>query len=180
MTVDEAFAAVASHMVEGLTHHNQWMILYDFLGFKGYMKCQEYHYLEETKEYIHLLHYYMKHYHKMIKFGNIPDVNLIPENWYKYSQKAVDVNTKRNAVRDAMEQWIQWEISTKSLYESVYKELVNIGEIAAAQEIGKYIEDVSNELAAAEEKQLCLATHNYMIDVMLEEQDELVKKYKGR
>lgn len=44
----------------------------------------------------------------------------------------VDIATRQNALKTGISTWIDWEKETKSLYESMYKELCDIGEIAAA------------------------------------------------
>ena len=52
---------------------------------------------------------YATHYYKLLK----PEVNykheIIPQSWYKYSTMVVDVGTKRNAVKELMTKWVQWE-----------------------------------------------------------------------
>ena len=89
-------------------------------------------------------------HHKLLKY-EIKNNKLIPDSWYKYKTIEVDGNTKKNAIKDLMTKWINWEIETKRLYESARKELYELNEVAAALEIDKYIADVSEELAGAEQ-----------------------------
>ena len=41
---------------------------------------------------------------------------IIPDSWYKYTSMDVDASTKRNAIKDLTEKWINWERETKTLY----------------------------------------------------------------
>ena len=100
MTVEEIFSGLATHLQQGIEMHNQFVQMYDFLGFKFYGRRQYEQYLEEINNCHSLCHYYMKHYHKLIIFKEAKAQNVIPASWYRYTQLDVDMNTKRNAVKD--------------------------------------------------------------------------------
>ena len=71
----------------------------------------------------------------------IPDTSsVIPQSWYRYSRFDVDINTKKNAIQTGINKWVNWERDTKKFYESMYKELINIGEVDAAIMVSKLIE----------------------------------------
>ena len=59
MTVEEIYADVAAHMIEGLMIHEQLANYYDFLGLGGYKRCHEYHYIEESVKYRGLYRYFI-------------------------------------------------------------------------------------------------------------------------
>lgn len=178
MTVDEIFTKIAEHMIEGVMTHNELMRGYNFLGLCGLAKCHEYHYLEENKEYARLLNYYSTRYHKLLNIQSIPQPNIIPDNWYKYTTMAVDSNTKRQAVKSMMDKWVEWERKTKKLYQEMYTELCNISEIAAANEINCYICAVDEELNFAEKKLIKFETLGYDIGTIVNCQDSMYKKFK--
>jgi len=167
MTVEEIFTTIAKHMAEGIKFHHDMSKGYDFLGLYGFSKCHEYHYLAETKGYECLLHYYSCRYHKLLDVKDIPEPDIIPETWYKYTTMAVDVNTKRNSTKTMMEKWVNWERDTKKLYQDMYKELININEIAAADCILCYINDVDDELKHAEKKLFKLEALGYDISTII-------------
>lgn len=178
MTVEEIFTKLATHMVEGMMIHDAMTKAYDFLGLYGFAKCHEYHHIEETKGYMRLLHYYSAHHHKLLSITDIPRPDIIPANWYKYTTRNVDPNTKRQSVKMMMEKWVAWEQDTKKLYQEMYSELTNLGEIADACEIKCYILDVSEELKHAEKKIIKLETIDYNIGTIIEWQQPMYKKYK--
>ena len=66
MTVEEIFNKIITHMEEGLIYHSEFIKAYSFLGLWGYVKCQEYHYYEEMRNYKQFEHYYMAHYFKLL------------------------------------------------------------------------------------------------------------------
>ena len=177
MTIDEIFITFAAHMEKGIKIHKEFTKAYNFLCFKGYKKCHYYHFLEETQNYYDLCHYYMDHYHKMIEISQVEEVKVIPASWYKYTQFEVDTGTKRNAIREMMKQWIDWEKSTKELLQTLHKELIDLGEVAAAKEFEYFLCDVAEELKSAEKEWLKLETIGYDIGLIMDKQDALYNKY---
>lgn len=180
MTIEEIFARLATHMIEGTKIHCTMFKAYDFIGLCGYAKCHLYHYMEEIKGYECLLHYYSTHYHKLLNTNDVPNPDIIPGTWYKYNTMEVDTNTKRNTVKTLMEKWVEWERETKKLYQEMYKEALSIGEVAAANKIECYICDVSDELKHAEKKLIKLETLGYDIGDIVKEQQPMYNKYKKR
>ena len=161
MTVSEIFAELSAHMVKGLMFHEQMSDYYDFLNLKGYKRCHEYHFFCENIAFRKLTRYYINHYNKLIDMVDFDDPGVIPMSWWQYSRQEVTPETKRNAVKDAITSWVRWEKETKALYQRSYKNLVEIGEVAAAMKIKHFLEDVDEELKCAERKHLELMGVNY-------------------
>ena len=180
MIVDEIFNQLASHMKQGIQYHEEMAKAYNFLGLYGYAKCQFSHQLEETKSYQCLLNYYSNHYHKLIKLENFNESEIIPTNWYKYTTIAVDGSTRKNAVKDLMNKWIEWERSTKQFYENMRQELIDIKEIAAALYIENLILDVTKELCHAEKKLIKLESVGYDLVQTVIWAEEMEDKYKKK
>ena len=180
MTVEEIFGSLSAHMIKGLMIHDQLANYYDFLGLHGFKRCHEYHYRKESASYRELCGYYINHYSKLTPDLPIDNPNTIPESWYRYTRQDVDANTKKKAVKDGLEKWVSWETETKSLYQNMYDELLDIQEVDAAMFIGCLIKDVSHELKHAERKQLCYSAVGYDIGMIVSEQHRLHKKYKKK
>lgn len=180
MTVEEIFSAAGAHMVAGLMLHSQMSDYYGFLGLKGYQKCHKYHYFSENANYKSLGEYYLTHYNKIIIDTRVDDPGIIPESWFKYSRQDVNVTTRKNAIQTGMERWVQWERDTKHLYEQFYQELISLREISSAYKMAEYIQDVSEELAQAEQKYLELKAMDYDISVIIDNQEDIYKKYKKK
>lgn len=178
MTVDEIFSKLAVHMIDGIMIHDEMANAYDFLALYGFSACHDHHHASETCNYRCLSHYYSTHYHKLLTIGNTTKPGIIPDTWRKYTTMDVDANTKRQAVKMMMEKWVEWERDTKKLYQEMYTELCNLGEIAAACEVKCYICDVDDELKHAEKKMIKLETLGYDIGVIIGMQKSMYKKYK--
>ncbi|MCH5211009.1 MAG: hypothetical protein J1F01_08620 [Oscillospiraceae bacterium] len=180
MTVEEIFSQLAQHMIKGVMFHEQLANYYDFLGLNGYKRCHEYHYLSETCDYRGLCRYYINHHNKLIPIGSVEDPNVIPENWYKYTRQDIESATKVTAVKNGMQLWVDWEKETKKLYEKMYQELMNIGEVASALKVKELVCDVDRELKKAERYQLNKQATNYdMVDIM-SEQHRMHEEYKEK
>ena len=180
MTVEEIFSNLSAHMIKGLMIHDQMANYYDFLGLHGFKRCHEYHYHKESTAYRELCGYYINHYSKLVPEKRIEDPNIIPDSWYKYSRQDVDINTKRNAVKEGIEKWVAWERETKKLYQDSYIELLDANEIDAAAFIEKMICDVSRELKHSERKHIYYMSANFDMSVILPEQKCMHDKYKKK
>ena len=180
MTVEEIFTKLAQHMEEGIQFHKATAQAYDFLGLCGFAKCHIYHQIEETKGQECLLHYYSTNYNKLLNIEPAEKPAIIPASWYKYSTMEVDTNTKRQATKDLMTKWVAWETDTKTLYQQMFKELYDIGEIAAAEKIKYYICEVSEELKHAKKKLIKLESIDYNIGTIIGWQQSMYKKYKKK
>lgn len=170
MTVEEIFSKLIAHMREGVMFHRDMADAYDFLGLKKLRKCHNYHMEEEMRGCRRLMHYYVKHYRKLIVAESLTIKSVIPNNWYKYTSKDVDNATRKSALRELMEKWIDWEQETKALYQNMWRELTSIGEIAAANELSKYINNVSEELNAAQQELLEIEITNYDMVFVIDKQ----------
>lgn len=180
MTTEEIFRKIVSHMIEGLMFHDEMAKVYDFLGLYGYARCQDYHHIEETNGYRQLYNYYATHYYQLIMIDNIPKPKIIPDTWYKYHTQVVDIGTKKNMIKELHTKWVEWEKSTKKLYQEMRQELVALNEIDAALELDKYIRDVSKELHHAEKSLLNLESINYDMSLIIDWQHHLYNKYKKK
>ena len=180
MTVEEIYSELAAHMIKGMMFHEQLANYYDFLGLKGYKRCHEYHFMAETCGYRKLNRYFINHHNKLIPEKEVEDPEVIPDSWYKYDRQDVDASTKKNAVKNGLTRWVEWEKETKHLYEQSYRELMELNEVASACFIKCYIEDVDCELKRAERYQLNkMATGYDLIDIVME-QHEKHERYKDK
>lgn len=177
MVVEEIYAEISAHMIKGLMIHEQLANYYDFLGLKGYKKCHEYHYMDETCNHRKLCRYFMDHHNKLIPEAEINAPDIIPKSWFRYTRQEVDNTTKINAIKNGISVWIDWEKETKYLYERMYKNLIDIDEVASALEVKKFICDVDEELKYAEMKYLDLKAINYSLDIIIPCQYDIHKKY---
>lgn len=180
MTIEEIFSKLSAHTIRGMMIHEGMANYYDFLGFHGFKRCHEYHYLHETLLNRKIQRFYINKYNKLIPESEIDSTSVIPANWLRYTRQNVDATTKRNAVVSGFDMWVKWERDTCELYSNLCIELEDMGEIAAAELLRDLIMDNNREIKKAERTQLKLAATDYDMTYIVECQEKLHDKYKER
>ena len=178
MRVREIYSKIVNHQIKGLMVHEQLAEYYDFLGLAGYKRCHEYHYFNECISYRKTIRYFINHHNKLVPNIEVNNPKIIPESWYKYSRHDVDVSTKRNAIKNGIEVWKSWETETKELYQEMFNELCEIGEVASANFVNELIQDVDCELKYVERYCLNLKAIDYDMSIIIPEQDCTHEKYR--
>lgn len=167
MEVEEIYEQAASHMIKGIMTHEQLCQFYDFLGLNQYKKCHEEHLSKEYSYFRKLNTYYINHYNELIKETEIQNPKIISPSWYNHKRQDVDTDTKRASVEKGVRIWVEWEKTTKTLYQKLYKELFQVGEIASAHFFMELIKGVDEELEEAQKYHLKLESINYAIEVII-------------
>lgn len=180
MKIEEIYSELSSHMIKGIMFHEQMADYYDFLNLHGYKRCHEYHMFDEMCGMRKLHRYFINHYNMLIPENKVGDPDAIPKTWYQHMRNDVDISTKRNAVRTGIEKWVKWETETKDLYQRMYKELMDLGEVAAANKLACWVVDVDKELKYATRKYIMLMSVDFSLDYICMEQDDLHSKYKQK
>lgn len=180
MTIEEIYSNINEHMINGLMLHDQLANYYDFLGLGGYKRCHEYHYFKENMAYRSLNRYFINHHNKLIPEAKFDNISIIPNSWYEHVREDVDISTKKNGVKMGLEKWVEWERKTKKLYEQMYKEAMEIGEVASAHKIMCLVKDVDCELKKAERYWLNKESIGYDMTAIVEEQNKKHDKYKKK
>jgi hypothetical protein len=116
----------------------------------------------------------------LIPKGMPKDPAVIPASWKGVKRENVDISTKRNAVKTAVEKYVSWETETKNLYSQLYKELENNQEINACIELEKLIKEVTMELKTASRKHIELKSIDYDIIYISQEQQKIHDCYKSK
>lgn len=160
--------------------HAQMADYYDFLGLEGYKRCHEYHFLQESCAYRSVSRYFINHHNMLIPEERIEDPKIIPESWFEHTRDDVDSATKKNAVKSGLTKWVTWERETKKLYEQMYQELMNLGEVASACKVKELICDVDCELKKAERYWLNKEAAGYDMVMIIEEQKRKHWKYEKK
>lgn len=170
MTVHEIFSNILNHQITGLMLHDQMADYYGFLGLTSYRKDHEKRYEDESKLYRNTMKYYVDHYHVLPNVGDVKNPGVIPQTWYGVNNMNIDGNTVRNSVKAALEKWVTWERDTKVFYQTMYKELFDLSEIAACHKVMEMIEDVDCELKDAEKYYMWKKQMDYDIFNIVESQ----------
>lgn len=177
MTIHEIFAEISAHQITGIMLHEQMADYYDFLGLPGYKRLHEYHYFAESAAMRSVHRYHINHFNRLIAGSHPANPAAIPASWINYTRFDVDSSTKRKAIKDGFAKWREWETGTKKKYESFYKQLCELGEIAAAGKVRQLLEDVDFELKCAERMKLELDAVDYDMSIIVPAQSALHEEY---
>ena len=180
MELNEIYSRIVTHQIKGVMLHEQMANYYDFLGLEGYKRCHEYHMFKEMCTYRSTYRYFINHHNMLIPDERIENPEAIPASWFKYTRQDVDSATKKNAVKSGLNAWVDWERDTKALYEDMYGELMELGEVASALKIKQLVCDVDCELKKAERYQLNKEAIGYDMGAIIAEQKPKHHKYQKK
>lgn len=180
MTVNEVFEKLDAHMKEGIMFHDNMANYYDFLDMMGFKRMHEYHFFCEAAAMRGLNRYFINHFNALINSDVKARSDAIPSAWYTHIRRDIGTNTKRTAVKSAMEAWRSWEEDTKKLYESCYCDLCKLEEVAAACKVKELIEDVDMELKTADRLYIKLQSIDYDLPTIYLMQDEMHENYANK
>ena len=118
----ENLERLAKFVLDGVMFHQGMTDLFGFLQLKGFYKWQKCQRDEELEHFDKIKCYIYKKYHMFIDVqpsdtGEI--TNVIPENWRGHSALDASSSDVANAVRDAIDKYIQWEKMTKDKIKSL-------------------------------------------------------------
>ena len=180
MDIEDVYEKLSAHMITGMMIHEQFANYYDFLNLRGYKKCHEYRYLEETLQYLKLCRYYLNHHDKLIRESKLETPNIIPKSWYKCRRRDADTAVKIGAIKDGLAKWIEWETDTKKLYGEMYKVLLEMGCVADSIFVSEMIKDVDKELRDATNEMISKEAICFDISEIINEQPEMHHKYSKK
>lgn len=176
MTVEEIFTRMASHMLDGVMIHEQLVHYHNFIHLPGYANFHMERCMEESVNYMRLCKFYMIHYNKLISNIRVRPTEIIPKSWYSYTNADIDSSTLRSSVKSGLEIWIKWEKDTQKLYQELYAELIDIGEIVSARFVEDCVCEVTNELKEAETYYFNKKVRDYDIQDIMDEQKNFSKE----
>lgn len=194
------YSELINHMKQGVEMHEQLSDYYAFLNLPGYQKCHEYQMLCELLTYRKAKDMYLKEYNKLVQptyadngaMNNMSANNnnnnsmrqrrnysadVIPVNWYNHTRYDVDASTKRNAVKEGFKKWIDYEKDTKQFLTQMMQKLEQMDEREATRKLEYLVDHVEKEIDSAEEKLMNLESAGYDMNYILQQQEELKRKY---
>ena len=174
----EVFNEISRRMIKGVMFHAQMADYFDFLNLHGLKRWSEYQFLSESAELRGLHRYAINHLGKLINDGDVSGTEYIPSSWYSSTRQQVDSSTRKQAVKEALEKWYNWEKETKEFYERQFKILTDNYKIASANKVNSIICDVDQELKKVCRKLLEYKAVDYDMDYIMFEQDAMHNHYE--
>ena len=178
MKINELYTEVSNHLLQGIMNHEQLSNFYDYLGLTGYAKCHEYHYLSESCNYRKLQKWYIDMYDKVIPESKIENESIIPNTWYTEIKQNTTFENRQDYIKFGFEFWINWEESTKKLFERACRDCLDMGELSSIFIFAELLNDVNAELKEAKKNEMERIATDFDINEIVEEQKSFEKKYK--
>lgn len=150
MTAHDVFTKLSNRMVGAMMIHTQLTELFMFIDLKCDAKRQKKQLHEETDGLLELEKYCARHHHSLITADNPPQIEILNLAVLKEHNADLTPDDKVDLIQYGMKEWIKWETESKIVYEDAYRNLIDLSEIASANFVLKYIQDVDKELAEAE------------------------------
>lgn len=180
MTAAEIFEQISTRQIVALMLHDQLADYFDFLGLPGYRALHEYRCRDESEGMRATHRYYLSRFQRLIPTGRPEDPAVLPSSWSGRERSEVDASTRRKAVREGFRHWVEWERGTCQLLAQSARDLSDIGEVAAADEVRRMLHETDQELADAQEMLLELEAVDYDLTVILPAQEALRERYFAR
>lgn len=179
MTCTEIFQEISKRQITALMLHDQLKDLYDFLGLPGF-KCWHYHqFIQESKGFQKLKHYFVSTHNKLLNHAKTEQPKqLIPDDWYNYTRMDVTPQLRKQYVEMSFEVYKDWEEETKRCYEEYSKALYDMGKTADACRVECLVNDVSCELKQLYKWMIKLKASGYDAGYILDIQSYFHKRYK--
>ncbi len=180
-TAIEIFKHLSEHQIRGVMLHHDMMRAFDFLGMRGMKRLHEFRMFSEMVENDGLNRYVTNHLNRILIDGKIESAFSIPQGWEGVNRLDVTNENRKKYWHEMFMVWLKWEEGTKKAYEAAYKELCDIGEVAAAGKVRSMIEGVDRELKKAERMKIKFDMSNWDCAVYVSLYDhELHEDYRTR
>lgn len=150
MTIENIYGNILSNIIEIMIFHDQVNQIFNFIGFYETANYHRQIYIKQLKIYNEICDYYINNYNRIPKLKRINDSNPILNSLY--GKKREDITP--NIQMDIIDEWLRRKRKLKKTYESMYGELVLLGEITSANELSVYITDSNNMIKEIENHKL--------------------------
>lgn len=176
----DVFSKINARQITALMFHDEMADLFDFLGLRGFKRMHEYQYFAESAEHRGLKRYYLNHHGMLLPDEELTPVDVVPDDWYQYNRMDVTLQVRKQSVQRAMEQYYNWECSTKELYEKCCAYLMAWRKVADFDKVNELLKDVDMELKYLERLCIELKAVDYSADYIMVLQEPYHEEYKDK
>lgn len=176
----EVYAAINARQVTAMMFHSEMADLFGFLNLDGFKEMHEHQFLCESASFRAIRNYFMTHYGKLLPDEEVYPVEVIPDDWYRYKRTEVTAEVRKQAVKAAVEQYLDWEKETKEFYSQMASLLMSWKKTPDFGKVNDLVQEVCEEIKRVEHLYLELKSVNYETEHVLAMQPKLSRKYKSQ
>lgn len=170
MTTKEIFEKIAEHQIEGMMLHDSMMNYYMFLGLHDWAKLHKKRFYKESKAYVELNYFFVKHENMLLNKEHARGQKIIPDTWYRHVRQDVSPSEKRQAVKDGVEKWLAWENETHKMLMDYHRQLMTGDCLACAKKVEEMVLDVSKEIDMIKKIQLNMMAVDYAMSAIMRDE----------
>lgn len=178
--IEDIYKTVNRRMCEALEFHMQLIDYFRFLGLQGFKRMAEFQYMKECAEKAKLHKRYIDMHHRIIPVETVPAVNIIPNEWARYTTKEIDDSAVSKYTRMILKEWCEWEEETKKHLEDLCAELTAIGAHADVDFFHDLIVDSEKELKKVHRLYEQMNGTGYDVTAIHSTQDKYHEKFKKK
>lgn len=176
----EVYGIINARQVTALMFHSEMADMFGFLGLEGFKCMHEYQFLEESSAHRATKSYYLSHHDKILSDDEVRGIDVVPDEWLRYTRMDVTPSIRRQSVEKAMTEYLKWEMDTKEVYSECAAYFLRWHKMSDFERVQRLIEDVAKEIKCLKEICLKLRASDYSLDYIVTLQDELCCKYKHK
>ena len=176
----DIFNEISRRITKGVMFHAQMADYLDYLNLHGFKRWHEYQFFSESAELRGVHRYVLNHCNRLIDDGEVTATRCIPISWLNNTRLQVDTSTRKQAIKEALEKWYQWETETKEFLEKQFKKLTENSKIADANKVNELIKDVDQELKCVTRKMLEYKAVDYDMTYIMFQQDEMHEHFREK
>ena len=161
MQISEVYGMILKRQIEGVMFHDEMAQYYAFIGLHGYKHFHKNQSKEEMRAYMRTWCFYIDQYGRLPDEQQAKDPEVIPIAWRSVNMDAVSPTVKKQAVKDAIEKYVDWENETIRIYEQACSELWDMGDYIGGEKVKQNLVEANCELRKAKHKRLMLSAVEY-------------------
>lgn len=176
----DVYGIINARQVTALMFHSEMADMFGFLGLEGFKCMHEYQFLEESAAHRATKSYYLSHHDKILSDDEVRGIDVVPDEWLRYTRMDVTASIRRQSVEKAMAEYLRWESDTKEIYSHCAEYLLNWHKMSDFKRVLHMVKEVSKELKCLKKIYLKLKASDFSLDYIVELQDELCCKYRHK
>lgn len=177
MTAYEIFANISAHQISGIMLHKNMMKAYEFLGIDFMAMWHKHQLMEEMQCSNDIDLFVIQNLNRVLTDRHSPAPFTVPSNWGNVSRLEISNTNRKQYFKEMFDKWHEWEKRTKALYDKSYLQLIEIGDINAAEKVKHLSCAVANELKEVERKYIIFSFNDWDIKSMSAVAKDIKKCY---
>ena len=166
MAATDVLGTVCDRLVGGMMFHSDHADLCRLMGFENLAKLHDDGFLHDSKAHSRVRRMALRHTGLVVPNGRQDRTHTL-DRWHGVKRMDVSCEQRRDAIRDAMCDWCEWEESAAATYNAAYRRMLDCGHMALARLMEELATDTEDELAHARQMSVEMAASGWDMPYIL-------------